>query len=227
MQRLLSILAPLVATIPLTLNMYAAWWALQYRMAPVGGNQVIDMRLAKSQSPHYITFCAALANNPHGFPGHAMVVWSKTADWNRVDSETTGFVPSYSRDQLASLFTSVPGLLVHGKAGSMINPDAITVIVDEAEYEKTKKMRYQWNPALFRTGVRDCVAFVDFIAQDVGLMAPSDKFTFPQDHIKKLKLLNTKSLTRLARSSAPQARMPLDRSCNFDHADENNDDKSD
>ena len=227
MKRLIPFLAPGIAAIPLILNLYAAWWALQYRVPPGSANQIVDMRQSQSETPHYVTFCASLANNPHGFPGHAVVVWSKTKDWNRPDSETSGFVPGRSMDQFASLFTYVPGQLVNGRPTNMINPDAITAIVNEEEFEKTRRLRDDWNPSRFKTGVRDCVAFVDFIAEDVGLVPPVRRFDFPQDHIKQLKILNTKSLTRIARSSAPQCNLPSNCSSDFDHTDENKNDAAD
>lgn len=185
-----SVLTLVIAGGPLALLLYAGWWAMQYRMPPSAA-ALIDLRRDTSEEPRYITFCAALANNNLGFPGHAYVVWSSNTDFRSADAETVGFVPRYRRDQIPSLVADVPGLMVSGAdAQNSANLDALTVIVDNDEFERSKKLRDRWDPSVFHTGVRDCVAFVDYIASDVGLNTPPGKFCYPQDHIKLLKRLN-------------------------------------
>ena len=54
------------------------WWAVAYRL-PRSADKTIDRRspLSRRFGPACrLSFCAGLANNPHGFPGHAYVVWA-------------------------------------------------------------------------------------------------------------------------------------------------------
>jgi hypothetical protein len=86
---------------------------------------------------------------------------------------------------------NVPGLMVHGASeGNMVNLDTLTVIVDQERYEKTRKLRDDWNPSSFRAGLYDCVSFTDFIAEATGLEVAIRRFSYPQDHLKQMKALN-------------------------------------
>jgi hypothetical protein len=190
MKRVFLLLTVGFAVLPLSIATYAAWWAVNYRVPP-SPRGFVDLRRDSSTPAFYITFCASLATNPHGFPGHSYVVWSRTPSWNQQNADAIGFVPRYSRDQIASVFTYVPGLMVPGASeGNMANLDSLTVVVDKEKYEETLALREQWDATTFRAGLHDCVSFMDSIAEDVGLKVPSRKFSYPQDHLKQLKALN-------------------------------------
>ncbi len=190
MKRVLPLLIVGLAFLPLSMLSYAAWWAVQYRLPP-SPRCFIDLRKDCLQTPFYITFCASLATNPHGFPGHSYVVWSETPIWNNQNAEAFGFVPRYSKDQVTSVFRDVPGLLVHGASeGNLVNLDSLTVVVDKQKYYETRGLREKWDATVFRAGLHDCVSFLDFIAEDAGLAAPARRFSYPQDHLKQMKRLN-------------------------------------
>jgi hypothetical protein len=190
MKRVFLLLAVGLAVLPLSIATYAIWWAVIYRVPP-SPRGFVDLRRDPSETAFYITFCASLATNPHGFPGHSYVVWSRTPSWEQQNAEAFGFVPRYSRDQFASVFRYVPGLMVPGASeGNMANLDALTVIVDRQKYEETMSLREKWDSTTFRAGLHDCVSFMDFIAQDAGLKVPERKFSYPQDHLKQMKALN-------------------------------------
>jgi hypothetical protein len=204
MKRLFSRLIVGFAFLPLSIAAYAAWWAVHYRVPP-SPDCFVDLRHNASQPAFYVTFCASLATNPHGFPGHSYVVWSRTPNWHQENAEAFGFVPRYSRDQVASAFMNVPGLMVHGASeGNMVNLDTLTVIVDQERYEKTRKLRDDWNPSSFRAGLYDCVSFTDFIAAAAGLAVPIRRFSYPQDHLKQMKALNLQSNSRQQKRSGLQ-----------------------
>jgi len=179
---------------------YAGWWAVRYRI-PSTSVDVLDMRShGESSPPRYITFCSSLANNAHGFPGHAYVVWSGDsvpADWieaARADRlENAGYGPRNSYDQIPSVISDVPGIVDdHGLRFNLRNLSTLTVIVDEDQYERTRQLRHKWDTARFRAGERDCVAFVDYIANDVGLLIPDRNILmYPQDHLARMKALNS------------------------------------
>jgi hypothetical protein len=49
--KLAPTLAPVVVTIPLSFNLYAVWWAVNYRLPPESAAETIDLRKdAKTQS---------------------------------------------------------------------------------------------------------------------------------------------------------------------------------
>ena len=168
---------------------YAAIWGAWYRL-PRGADEVIDMRKSQHDSPRYVVFCAALANNQLGFPGHAYVVWTadKNCDFKRADS--IGFVPRYADVIVPSLYKFVPGILVSASRDNWRNLDKLTVIVDPTTFEKSRKLCDNWNQSDFQTGVRDCCAFTKLIAKDIGLKTPGKSYIYPQDYISRLKLLN-------------------------------------
>ncbi|MBK9202920.1 MAG: hypothetical protein IPL73_10885 [Candidatus Obscuribacter sp.] len=60
---------------PVALLGYAAWWGVAYRL-PRAQDKTIDMRSVTYGQPRQLVFCAGLANNPHGYPGHAYVIWA-------------------------------------------------------------------------------------------------------------------------------------------------------
>src|SRR5579862_7032030 len=69
-----AVLSLLLST-AMALLAYAAIWAVWYRI-PVLAPETVDLRQWQTEKPYYVSFCAALASNPHGFPGHCYVVWS-------------------------------------------------------------------------------------------------------------------------------------------------------
>jgi hypothetical protein len=190
MKRLVLLFAFATLTALSALVVYLAWWAIWYRL-PASPCEVVDMRTTPLQDPYYITFCASLASNPHGFPGHAYVVWRRDRSANILSAEANGYVPLNPGDQIRSLYASVPGLVVpQASQNNMRNLETLTVIVDPKTYERTRRLANDWQSAGFKAGSRDCVAFVDFIAKDIGLATSRPSFEYPRDHIRRLQLLN-------------------------------------
>jgi hypothetical protein len=179
---------------------YAGWWFVWYRIPRPDGVKLIDLRAPSDKSAsRYITFCASLASNKHGFPGHAYVVWSGESlpsDWlvaARSDRlENAGYGPRNCGDQVKSVVYDVPGIIdAHGLRCNLRNLSTLTVIVNQAQYERTRQLRAKWDTSRFKAGDRDCVAFVDYIAKDIGLsIPPRNILLFPQDHLAQMKALN-------------------------------------
>lgn len=190
MKRFVYLFGAGMLTVLSGLVFYLTWWAIWYRL-PATDDEVIDMREAREDHACYITFCASLASNPHGFPGHAYVVWRTDPCADYLHGQARGYVPRYAGDQIRSLYTSVPGLLVEAASrDNMRNLETLTVIVDGKTYERTCRLASQWDANNFRAGDRDCVAFVDFVAKDIGLATFRPGFQYPRDHIRTLKSLN-------------------------------------
>jgi hypothetical protein len=169
---------------------YVAIWALLYRL-PAAAPIVIDRRACQSEKPYYVTFCAGLASNPIGFPGHAYIVWSPEMLKDLSSGESAGYVPSSPLDQVPSLWTHVTGeISKHCTAGNMRNLNMLTVVVNRNDYEKTLLTCDTWKTDNFQAGVRDCVAFSNEIASELSLRRPSTSYIFPQDYVRELKRLN-------------------------------------
>jgi hypothetical protein len=172
----------------LGLLLYAAWWGVAYRL-PRSADKTIDLRSAVDRQfskPAQLIFCAGLANNPHGFPGHAYVIWR-----GERTGETLGFCPAGFWSIVPSLWQPVSGVVNDAAAtADERNLEKLTVLVDRETYDRTLRLGRSWDAREFRTGSRDCCAFVDFIARDAGLAVPEQKYLYPHDHIRLLKDLN-------------------------------------
>lgn len=169
---------------------YTAWWAVWYRI-PTSPKLMVDLRRDRSQSARYISFCAGLASNPVGFPGHAYVNWSGEADTLPGPSSSIGYIPKKFNDQVFSVFTTVPGML-HQNAlmYNQRNLDSVTAVVSPDTFNHTLIVRDRWDTANFKAGSHDCVSFVLYIAKEAGLVVPKGRCFYPQDQIKVLKELN-------------------------------------
>lgn len=180
----------LLGVLPALLALYAGFWAFWYRL-PAQPPKVIDRRSAKTDPAYCLTFCASLADNPHGFPGHCYVAWSQAPPRDLSSMESAGFVPRCRGDQIASLVAPVPGLLVNNAStGNTRNLDLIYVLVSFDTYRQTMQMRDTFKSGYFQVGVRDCVTFTNSIASMVGLNTPNTSYQFPQDYLRQLKALN-------------------------------------
>ncbi len=169
---------------------YTAWWAVWYRI-PSSPSLTVDLRKDKTQSARYISFCAGLASNPVGFPGHAYVNWSEKADTLPPASGSVGYIPQKFNDQVVSVFTTVPGML-HQNAlmYNQRNLDSVTAVVSPDTYNHTLLARDRWGTSSFKAGSHDCVSFVLYIAKETGLVVPEGRCFYPQDQIKVLKEMN-------------------------------------
>lgn len=169
---------------------YTAWWAVWYRIPP-SPRLIVDLRQDRLQPARYISFCAGLASNPVGFPGHAYVNWSDKPDTLPGPSGSIGYIPQKFNDQILSVFTTVPGML-HQNAlmYNQRNLDSVTVVVSPDAFNHTLIARNRWNTANFKAGSHDCVSFVLFIAKEAGIVVPRERCFYPQDQIKVLKELN-------------------------------------
>jgi hypothetical protein len=198
MKRFIVLISGTALAVLSAIIVYLAWWAVWYRL-PAAACEIIDMRATQLETPCYITFCAGLASNPHGFPGHAYVVWRRERTADLLNAQATGYVPLNPEDQIRSLYTSVPGLVVpKASHNNMRSLETLTVIVDPKTYERTLHLASQWESQGFKAGSRDCVSFVDFIASDIGLATFRPDFEYPRDHIRRLQLLNRTQSPRKA-----------------------------
>lgn len=174
---------------------YAAWWAYEYRQ-PAGPHAVVDLRTVATEKAYYLTFCAGLASNFHGFPGHAYVNWSEKPGVTTSADESVGYITSKYNDQFVAPFMAVPGTLHYdAQMYNQRNLDCLTVIVDAKTYRRTRQERTTWDTSNFKAGTYDCVAFTNYIARKAGLIVPDGNSRYPQDHIKLLKKLNAAGAT--------------------------------
>lgn len=170
---------------------YLGIWAVVYRIPP-SPSKLVDTRHAAAEKPYYLAFCSSLADNTFaGYPGHCYVVWATRYPLVFPQTESAGFVPRYFKDQIPSMFGPVPGLMVKDAwVGNQQNFTSFTAIVDQATFERTRRLKEQWNPDVFQVGVRDCVTLSNAIASQAGLKTPSPGFMYPQDYVRMLKQLN-------------------------------------
>ena len=173
-----------------TLAVYTLWWSFWYRL-PAMPDQTVDMRTQLNQPAGYITFCAGLADNPIGFPGHAYVVWSELPKVDPLQAQSVGYISKLYNDQFISPFIAVPGMLHFDAARyNQRNLEQLTAIVDQNTYQKTLQARNEWKTEEFKALDRDCLSFCTYIAKAAGLNVPAHRCLYPQDQIKQLKELN-------------------------------------
>lgn len=177
----------------LALLFYLVVWGIVYRV-PCSSAEELDLRSSGLYAPqYYIVFCASLASNSHGFPGHAFIAWCDNGRPDEFDAmETTGYCPRFSKDQIPSLYTDVPGIMVCRKAGagSCRNVDKLIVCVDKPAFEESRRLSQEWSCSKFRVGEVDCVAFANAVAKSIHLNTPCSDRKYPQDYIRELKACN-------------------------------------
>jgi hypothetical protein len=169
---------------------YTCWWYVWYRL-PGQPDKVTDLRSYPAQGAYYVTFCAGLADNPIGFPGHAYVVWSEKPHTDPLKADSVGYITQSYNDQFVSPILPVPGRL-HRNAAlyNQRNIENLTAVVDQKTYRKTLDARENWNTSNFKALQHDCLSFTTYIAQSAGLNIPKQRCLYPQDQIRQLKALN-------------------------------------
>jgi len=184
-----TVTSTLVVALAVLLS-YAAFWAVWYRI-PAGPHKTVDLRAEKADEPRYISFCASLAENPHGYPGHCYVLWTTEPPKGLLSAESASFMPAQFWDQIPALWTFVPGFIQPQSArGNLRNLDMLTVIVSKTVYEQSRADCVHWDFKSFRVGYRDCVSFANHLAMSIGLKTPPASFKYPQDYLRQLKQLN-------------------------------------
>lgn len=185
--------ATILISAAISLSAYLLIWGVVYRF-PHSAPLVVDARKDKTERPHYVAICAALAANKHGFPGHAYVAWSDSLPLDLEHVESLGFVPISPSDQIPSLWRNVPGSLVDKAAdGNKRNLNAVIVVVDSKTFKLSKANSKNWKSDQFKVGSSDCVAFARSVATSLGLKTPESRYKYPQDYVAQLKILNQKS----------------------------------
>ncbi len=188
-------IAILGLVVTLGLAALAVIWACIYRL-PHSPPILVDLRSDKtggnSGNDRCLMICAGLANNPHGYPGHCYIVWDRSKPERLEYADSDGFVPGRPADLLPSLYSDISGVMAdHALIGNMRNFDYLAVRLDRKPYEKARSIRARFvADATFHTGVRDCVAYVDEIAEAAGLKRPPRRFVYPLDYMARLKKLN-------------------------------------
>ena len=168
-----------------------AAWAFYFRIPTDGDIELVDLRKSLTDKPYYVSFCAGLASNLHGFPGHGFVAWSESVFPDLNLTESAGYCPRFSRDQIASLFFEVPGIVVQKSAvGNLRNLDRLIVIVSKSDFDHTRTVCAQWDDRIFAVGKRDCVRFLNELALYLELNTPDPAYKFPQLYVRELKRLN-------------------------------------
>ncbi len=168
---------------------YLAFWAVHYREA-ASAPQLIDLRRSGEEGCKCVTLCASLADNELGFPGHAYVIWSPNARVNLENDFSLGYMPANYWDQFHSLYKNVQGAVLENVRGNTRNLDRLTLLVSNSDYEESLDYARKFPSANFKTGERDCVAFVNYMAQKFHLRTYDAGFIYPQDYIRILKSLN-------------------------------------
>lgn len=183
-----------LAVLPLiALVLYGIWWGVAYRL-PRAADKIIDMRTVHGvpgKDLLRLIFCAGLANNVHGFPGHAYVIWSRDKGAPPCE-EALGYCPADYYGVIPSLYRPVQGVVNDSAAvGKDRNLEKLIVLVDQKTFDRTRRLADKWESKGFMTGSRDCCAFIDYIAKDAGLAVPGPRRLYPHDHIHMLKALNS------------------------------------
>lgn len=188
----LKILGAVTVVPILLLVLYFAAWCVIYRIPP-SPSKLVDKTQGRPGPAHYISFCSSLADNVFGgYPGHGYVIWSDEypiKDFEK--TESAGFVPKFFKDQIPSMVTVVPGLMVHDAwRGNLEKFTCLAVKVDGAAFERTKQIRDSWAEDRFQVGRRDCATFSNQIAASIGLRTPDPTYVYPQDYVRHLKEMN-------------------------------------
>lgn len=181
----------------LLLGAYFSFWSVKYRV-PCSPTKVLDHRNSPTDKPYCISFCASLANNPTGFPGHAYVVFSDSPNVDPEHDESYGQMPRLYKDQVKAIFKSVNGSVLKNIRGNTENLDRLTVMVSESDYRTVKSVVDMWSGLgganNFKVGQNDCVTFTNFVAVFLGLNTPFTNGArgalYPQDYLRELKALN-------------------------------------
>ncbi len=171
------------------LFLYLGSWTCIYRI-PAAESKVIDLRKSKQEKACCISFCASLADNLSGFPGHAYLIFSRSEKLSTSKEYSLGFMPRYYRDQIPSLFKSVDGAVFENISGNKRNLDELKVLLSESDFDKAVITAKNWNASRFKTGSKDCVAFVNYMAESLRLKTINPAFVYPQDYLRRLKELN-------------------------------------
>jgi hypothetical protein len=182
---------------------YFAVWAVKYRL-PAEPVTTLDLRRSPSDAAFCVSFCASLADNPLGFPGHAYVVWSPSMKVDIGRDLSLAFMPRNYQDQIPSLFRTVKGVVMDHTKGNFRNLSRLTVIVSEADYLRSMQKASAWNADSFKAGNRDCAAFVQYVAAQLPLKTGSSTYLFPQEYLSRLKQINS----QVAAPSAKTAMAP-------------------
>lgn len=194
--RFAKYIAILGLLVTLGLTGFAIIWACIYRL-PRSQPILVDLRSDKtggnSGNDRCFMICAGLANNPHGYPGHCYIVWDRSKPERLEYADSDGFVPARLIDLLPSLYSDITGVMTdRALIGNMRNFDYLAVLLDRTPYEKARALRARFvADTRFHTGVRDCVAYVDEIAEVAGLKTPPRRFVYPLDYMERLKKLNS------------------------------------
>lgn len=175
---------------------YALYWGFVYRL-PRSEPVLLDLRVDKSHenpcNDRCFMICAGLANNPHGYPGHCYIIWDRCEPQRLQYTDSDGFVPGRVEDLIPSLYSDIRGLMADDAlVGNMRNFDYVAVRLDRPLYDRARAVRHEYlKKPTFHTGVRDCVAYVDEIAQIAGLKTPPRQFVYPLDYLERLKRCNS------------------------------------
>lgn len=190
-----GILGGAAASSSALLIIYMVVWYIQYRL-PATPPQLVDLRTSSRDKPYYVCLCAALADNPHGFPGHSYVAFSSSLPFDLTEVDSIGRVPCRFQDQARALFQPVPGMVMETAAqGNLRNFNALVAIVNEDTYERCRTGVSLWQNQPFQVGKSDCVAFTNSIAESINLKVPTQRLLYPQDYVKELKDLNCLNIT--------------------------------
>lgn len=190
-----GILGGAAASSSALLIIYMVVWYIQYRL-PSAPPEFVDLRTSSRDKPYYVCLCAALADNPHGFPGHSYVAFSGSLPFSLTEADSIGRVPCRFQDQARALFQPVPGMVMERAAqGNLRNFNALVAIVNEDTYERCRSRASLWQKQPFQVGKSDCVAFTNSIAESLNLTVPRKRLIYPQDYVKELKDLNCLSVT--------------------------------
>jgi hypothetical protein len=187
---ILTILGALIG-----LTLYFGVWAVKYRLPPAPA-ALIDLRKSPVEEPYCVSFCASLADNPLGFPGHTYIVWSPSLAINLEKDHSLGFMPKHEKDQIRSLFAPVEGTVLDHVSGNLRNLDRLTVIVSKDDYLKSLLIASTWTQDGFCVGKRDCAAFVHHVASALHLRTQNPSYLFPQEYLCQLKRLNQPQVTQ-------------------------------
>ncbi len=143
-----------------------------------------DLRTQSEPNDYYLIF----AGRGGGEVGHAFVVWV-TYDRNRrfVSQEARGMHPDAQRAYWR-LAVGVPGGLQDDARENRGLARRIVVRVNKHAYDRTLRVRGQWQRGTYRLVSRDCVSFVADVARASGLTAPARTASnsLPVDYLNAL-----------------------------------------
>jgi hypothetical protein len=161
---------------------------------------------AQQERQYYISFLARNASlRPFSIGGHAFVAWAIAEGDSAITSDKIlGFFPNEGGNLLTAIAEKRRGRVVKGFRTNSKNLYLrhFSIAVDSSTWQDTQCLGDIWNYQPYNLFTRNCVHFLDELAQQCDLERPRTYtwlFHFPKKPYKYLRQLHRKNKKRAVR----------------------------